>query len=146
MSQSPVLSISMFPRAFVSPVFPQKGTRSRGGESRSFIPPQTGCGHKHTGNPLMASVLCTIMSASRKQKPGGRGAEGGWGTVGPGADGWERPADWGLEPQGHPCRVCGSWERSVLRSPQEGGWESEGRGSSGQSPPPSSRCPGYPRE
>lgn len=45
----------------------------------------------------MASVLCTIMSASRKQKPGRRGAEGGWGTVGPGADDRERPGDGGSE-------------------------------------------------
>lgn len=48
----------------------------------------------------MASVLCTIMSASRKQKPGGKGEEGGWRAVGPGADDREGPRAWGLGPQG----------------------------------------------
>lgn len=69
------LFLYMFPRPFMSPVpassRPQKDTRSCGGGSASFILPQAGCGHKHTGNPLMASVPCTIISASRKQKPGG---------------------------------------------------------------------------
>lgn len=45
--------------------------KARRGEakSHSFILPQAGRIHRHTGNPLMASVLCKIMSASRKQKP-----------------------------------------------------------------------------
>lgn len=44
-------------------------------KSHSFILPQAGCIHRHTGNPLMASVLCMIMSASRKQKPGRKGVQ-----------------------------------------------------------------------
>lgn len=70
---SHICSCRLGPRPHV----PQKGRRSRGGGSRFFILPQAGCGHKHTGNPLIASVLCKIMSASRKQKPNGRGTEDG---------------------------------------------------------------------
>lgn len=51
--------------------------KARRGEakSHSFILPQAGRIHRHTGNPLMASVLCKIMSASRKQKPGRKGVQ-----------------------------------------------------------------------
>lgn len=48
----------------------------------------------------MASVLCTIMSAIRKQKPGGRGEEDGWGAVGPGAADRQGLRAWGLGFQG----------------------------------------------
>lgn len=102
------------------------------------------CGHKHTGNPLIASVLCMIMSSSRKQKPGGKGTEGGWRRVSPRADGREGPGDWGLGLQGRFCRVHGSPEWSVFRSPWEvtvvfpgrtaGESLQGGGGSSGQSP------------
>lgn len=40
-------------------------------EVSSFILLQAACDHRHTGNPLMASVLWMIMSAIRKQMPGG---------------------------------------------------------------------------
>lgn len=98
----------MQPRACV-PTTPRK---ARGAaalkKSRSFILPQAGCSHRHTGNPLMASVLCMIISASRKQKPGGKGTRGGKRKVGPGADGLAGPGDWGLGLQGGLCRVCRS--------------------------------------
>lgn len=67
----------------------------------------------------MASEICMIMSASRKQKPGGKGTEGGWRRVSPRADGREDPGDWGLGLQGRFCRVRGSPEWSVFRSPWE---------------------------
>lgn len=60
----------------------------------------------------MASVLCRIMSAIRKQKPGRRAAEARWETVGLGALGRNGP--WGLKLQGV-SEVCwGSpWEVKV---------------------------------
>lgn len=64
---TPMRASSGPPESHVEPV---------GSGIRSFILPPGSCGHKHTGNPLMASVLCMIMSASRKQKPGGKGNGG----------------------------------------------------------------------
>lgn len=105
------------------------------------------CGHKHTGNPLMASVLCRIMSASRKQKPNGRGT----GTEG----GWRKGGFWGEWPGGPRGLGFGalgaflpgpreSREWSVLGSlcgvlrRLGGGSLQGGERPSGQSPPPSS--------
>lgn len=68
-----VLFVFLLPHSHL----PQKGTRSRGGRSRSFILPQAGCGPKHTGNPLMASVLCKIVR-QQKAEAWRRRAEGGW--------------------------------------------------------------------
>lgn len=60
-------------QAYVS-TFRRKARRDDA-KSHSFILPQAGRIHRHTGNPLMASVLCMIMSASRKQKPGRKGVQ-----------------------------------------------------------------------
>ena len=113
------------------------------------------CGHKHTGNPLMASVLCMIMSASRKQKPGGKGTEGGWRRVGPRADGREGPGDWGLgAPRAflsgprEPRSVFGSpWEVTVVFPGRTAGESLQGRGGPrGSLLSTLFRYPGYPRE
>lgn len=66
----------LYPRSLQASIstFLRKARRV-GAKSQSFILPQAGCFHRHTGNPLMASVLCMIMSASRKQKPDRRGVQ-----------------------------------------------------------------------
>lgn len=71
-------------QAYVS-TFSRKARRDVA-KSHSFILPQAGRIHRHTGNPLMASVLCMIMSASRKQKPGRKGVQSRGRKVGHGAD------------------------------------------------------------
>lgn len=65
--------------------FRRKARRAEA-KSHSFILPQAGRIHRHTGNPLMASVLCMIMLASRKQKPGRKGVQCRGRKVGHGAD------------------------------------------------------------
>lgn len=94
------------------PTCPRKAGGAAAG-SCSFILPQAGCGHKHTGKPLMASVLCRIMSAIRKQKPARRAAGARWETVGLGTLGRNGP--WGL-------KCVGESLGGQSRGSREGSW------------------------